>query len=94
MRSKRVLLDCRLSRERERFGFSTFSSYLDAVEAGTDNEVNARFIDLVTTHYTYFLRERRQFDFLRTTAFPELEASPGPSYAQAAPPARNATPPP
>lgn len=75
MRSKRVLLDCRLSRERERFGFSTFSSYLDAVEAGTDNEVNTRFIDLVTTHYTYFLRESRQFDFLRTTAFPEMEAS-------------------
>ncbi|MEI3230269.1 MAG: hypothetical protein V8S24_02790 [Gordonibacter pamelaeae] len=45
------------------------------MEAGTDPEAAARFIDLVTTHYTYFLRERRQFDFLRTTAFPELEAS-------------------
>lgn len=75
MRSKRVLLDCRLSRERERFGFSSFSAYLDKVEAETDSEATARFVDLVTTHYTYFLRERRQFDFLRTTAFPELERS-------------------
>ena len=75
MRSKRVLLDCRLSRERERLGFSSFSAYLDKVEAETDPEATARFVDLVTTHYTYFLRERRQFDFLRTTAFPELERS-------------------
>ena len=66
---------CRLSRERERLGFSSFSAYLDKVEAETDPEATARFVDLVTTHYTYFLRERRQFDFLRTTAFPELERS-------------------
>ncbi len=45
------------------------------MEAETDPEATARFVDLVTTHYTYFLRERRQFDFLRTTAFPELERS-------------------
>ena len=75
MRSKRVLLNCRLSRERERLGFSSFSAYLDKVESETDPEATARFVDLVTTHYTYFLRERRQFDFLRTTAFPELERS-------------------
>lgn len=75
MRSKRVLLDCRLSRERNRLGLPSFSDYLDLIESGTNPEAAARFIDLVTTHYTYFLRERRQFDFLRTTAFPELEAS-------------------
>lgn len=96
MRSKRVLLDCRLSRERERLGFSSFSAYLDKVEAETDPEATARFVDLVTTHYTYFLRERRQFDFLRTTAFPELgvqsQTAPGTSCAPAAPPAKSATP--
>ena len=75
MRSKRVLLDCRLSRERDRLKLPSFSAYLDLIESGTNPEATARFIDLVTTHYTYFLRERRQFDFLLTTAFPELEAS-------------------
>lgn len=73
MRSKRVLLDCRLSREKDRLGLPSFSAYLDLVESGKDPAAQARFIDLVTTHYTYFLRESRQFDFLSNTAFPELE---------------------
>lgn len=73
MRSKRVLLDCRLSRERQRLGLPSFSAYLDLIESGANPEANARFVDLVTTHYTYFLRESRQFDFLSATAFPELE---------------------
>lgn len=73
MKSKRVLLDCRLSRERTRLALPSFSAYFDLVESGLDPEARDRFIDLVTTHYTYFLRESKQFDFLRDTAFPELE---------------------
>lgn len=73
MSSKRVLLECRLSREQERLGLSSFTKYLDLVESNSDPNVRARFIDLVTTHYTYFMRESKQFDFLRTTVFPELE---------------------
>ncbi len=73
MRSKRVLLECRLSHERDRLGLPSFSSYFDKVESGADPEATDRFVDLVTTHYTYFLRENTQFDFLRTTALPELE---------------------
>lgn len=72
MRSKRVLLECRLSREQERVGAASFSAYLDLIESGLDPEAHARFIDLVTTHYTYFLRESKQFDFLRTVALPDL----------------------
>lgn len=73
MHSKRVLLECRLSRERTRLNLSSFSAYLDLVESDLNPEASNRFIDLVTTHYTYFLRESKQFDFLRNTVFPELE---------------------
>ena len=73
MRSKRVMLECRLSRERDRLGLPSFDSYLNMVESGKNPEASARFIDLVTTHYTYFFRERKQFEFLRDTAFPKLE---------------------
>ena len=73
MRSKRVLLGCRLSRERARLGLPSFSAYLDLVESGLDPVASDRFVDLVTTHYTYFLRESKQFEFLRETAFPDLE---------------------
>lgn len=76
MSSKRVLLECRLSRERERLGLPSFTAYLSLVESGLDAEASARFIDLVTTHYTYFLRESKQFEFLRETAFPALERGP------------------
>lgn len=75
MSSKRVLLECRLSREQERFGLPSFSAYLDLVESGFNQEAHDRFVDLVTTHYTYFLRESAQFDFLASTAFPELLGS-------------------
>ncbi len=71
MGAKRILLECRLSRERERLGLSTFSAYLDLVESG-DAEANRRFVDLVTTHYTYFMRESSQFAFLADVVFPEL----------------------
>ena len=72
MGSKRVLLECRLARERERLGLPSFSAYLDRIVSGRDRRACNRFVDLVTTHYTYFLRESAQFDFLASTAFPEL----------------------
>ena len=74
MGSKRVLLECRLSRERERLGMPSFAAYLDLVESGRDLQVRDRFVDLVTTHYSFFLRERGQMDFLVKTAFSELLA--------------------
>lgn len=72
MESKRVLLECRLARERERLGLPSFAAYLNLIESGRNQQARSRFIDLVTTHYTYFLRESSQFDFLTSTAFPEL----------------------
>lgn len=74
MESKRVLLECRLSRERDRLGLPSFAAYLDVVESGRDPQACERFVNLVTTHYTYFLRESGQFDFIAKTAFPELLA--------------------
>lgn len=71
MNAKRILLECRLSRERERLGLPSFNAYLDIVESG-DTEVRRRFVDLVTTHYTYFMRESSQFAFLCDTVFPRL----------------------
>lgn len=71
--AKRVLLECRLSREREHFGAATFSEYFDLVERDAYSEAQLRFVDLITTHYTYFMRESSQFAFLTDTAFPELE---------------------
>lgn len=73
MKAKRVLLECRLSREREHLELPSYSHYLDLIESGANPAATARFIDLVTTHYTYFMRESSQFTFLEEVVFPELE---------------------
>ncbi len=73
MKSKRVLLDCRLAQEQKLAKANSFSSYLNLVESGTDQTAQHRFVDRITTHYTYFMRESSQFDFLVHTAFPHLE---------------------
>lgn len=72
MEAKRILLECRLAHERARLGMPSFSAYLDLLEAGCDSVAETRFADLVTTHYTYFMRESSQFAFLESHAFPEL----------------------
>ena len=74
MNSKRTLLECRLARERDRLQLPSFSAYFDLVESGRNQQERNRFVNLVTTHYTYFLRESAQFKFLFATAFPELLA--------------------
>lgn len=73
MRAKRVLLECRLTRERERLELPSFTAYLHLIESGSNPHAFQRFVDLVTTHYTYFMRESSQFSFLEHVAFPELE---------------------
>ena len=72
MAAKRVLQECRLSRERERLGFATYSDYLDLIESEKEHPARERFVDLITTHYTYFMRESSQLAFLQNRAFPEL----------------------
>ncbi|WP_232501791.1 CheR family methyltransferase [Eggerthella sp. YY7918] len=74
MKAKRVLLECRLTRERERLGLSTFGQYLDMIESEQNTTARTQFINLVTTHYTYFMRESSQFSFIRDTVLPELLA--------------------
>lgn len=72
MKAKRILLECRLAREQRRLDVPTFSTYLDMVESGHDAAIRAQFISLITTHYTYFMRESSQFLFVRDTVLPEL----------------------
>ena len=72
MRAKRVLLECRLTRERARLGCSSYTDYLNLIESGSDRTATERFADLITTHYTYFMRESSQFTFLKEVALPRL----------------------
>lgn len=59
-----------------RLGFATFGDYFAMVEENPGSPEEQRFIDLITTHYTYFMRESSQFDFIRATAFAELSQRP------------------
>ena len=81
LEKKRVLIECRLNRELDKWGAVSFSSYFRMVEADKSRKMADEMIHRLTTHYTYFLRESQHFDFIRDKILPELEKSgPGDCY--------------
>jgi len=71
----RFLVEKRVARRIDEGDFGSFASYLYALRhgAGADLEF-ANLIDLLTTHETYFFRERSQLDALVHEIIPELRA--------------------
>ena len=66
--AKRALVVGRLARRLRHHNLQTFSEYLQLVERqGVEGEWQI-MMDLLTTHETYFFREPKHFDFLRTHA--------------------------
>ena len=54
-------------------GMSSFDSYLDIVEAGTDQSEMGNFISALTTNVSHFFRENHHFDFLAKVILPSLQ---------------------
>jgi chemotaxis protein methyltransferase CheR len=72
----RFLVDRRVARRIEEGDFGSFASYLYQLRHGpsADDEF-ANLIDLLTTHETYFFRERAQLEALVREILPEKLAS-------------------
>jgi chemotaxis protein methyltransferase CheR len=60
---KRDMVYSRLARRLRAHGLARFCDYLDVVEAGADDEVEA-FVNALTTNLTSFFREHYHFDAL------------------------------
>jgi len=64
--AKKTLLVGRLNKRLRQFNFGSFAEYHRYVTSGSDPMELELMVDLLTTNETYFFREEKHFDFLRT----------------------------
>lgn len=65
---KKALVEGRLSKRLNLHGLETFSQYFRLLTSGEHPEEVQTAVDLLTTNETYFFREIKHFEFLRTQA--------------------------
>ena len=69
---KKQLISSRLTNMLIHDGYQSFSQYTDEIISGRHPEMISAMLDRLTTNYTYFLREKEHFNFLKQTVLPEL----------------------
>lgn len=67
---KRTLVESRLHNYLLKKGFTDFGAYLDY--ALSDGQEIGQILNLLTTNYSYFMREWDHFQFFRDTVLPEI----------------------
>lgn len=72
LEKKKVLIECRLKNELLKHGLDSFSEYMKLIKKDQGGELAEEMIDRLTTHYTYFMREKKHFEFIRDTILPEV----------------------
>lgn len=72
LEKKKVLIECRLSKELERYGLSSYTRYMDMVRRDTTGELAGELINRLTTNYTYFMREPAHYEIFKKTVLPEV----------------------
>lgn len=53
-------------------GYSSYTAYLNAVEADATGRLKQQLINLLTTNHTFFMREFEHMDFMREEVLPYL----------------------
>lgn len=72
--NKHALVSGRLDKRLRHYGFSTYTEYFRLLgKAGYEQET-LMAIDLLTTNETYFFREPKHFDFLKSQVIPDHPA--------------------
>jgi len=76
--SKQALVSGRLSKRLRHRELNSFGDYFRLIMQGTEAAELQTALDLLTTNETYFFREPKHFDFLRTQVLPQ--AQPGRTF--------------
>lgn len=69
---KKVLIECRMTRELEKYGVPSYERYLELVRRDPSGKMAEEMVDRLTTNYTYFMREPEHFRLLAEKVLPEL----------------------
>lgn len=69
---KKQLIQSRLQTTLQNEGFADFTQYVDHIVSTKNYNDIENMLNKLTTNYTYFLREKEHFDFLKNTALPYL----------------------
>ena len=72
LKNKKILIECRMTKELERCKVSNFGDYLRLLKKDSTGEIAGGMVNRLTTNYTYFLREPAHFTLLEEKIFPEL----------------------
>ena len=69
LENKRTLIESRLATIVKKLGFNDFKSYIDNLMNDTTGEQDSIIVGKLTTNFTYFMREKAHFEFLRNEIF-------------------------
>ena len=72
---KRTLIEGRMNAYLQRNGFSSYSAYMQALFGDTTGSEITNILNVLTTNYSYFMREWAHFEFYRKTILPEVKAA-------------------
>lgn len=74
MTGKKEIVRGRLENHIKAGGWNNFLDYMNAVENDKSGVQEKMLVNLITTNYTYFMREFEHFDFLRKVVLPWAKA--------------------
>lgn len=72
LEKKRVLIECRLTKDLEKYGLDSFAKYLELVHKDATGRIAGEMVNRLTTNYTYFMREPSHFKYLYENILPEF----------------------
>lgn len=72
LEKKKVLIECRMTKELERQGLTSFETYMEMLRKDKTGKLSAEMVNRLTTNYTYFMREPIHFSLLEESIFPNL----------------------
>lgn len=72
LEKKQILIECRMTRELERLGFTSFGAYFEKMQQDPSGRMAEAMVVKLTTNYTYFMREPEHFAILNEKIFPEV----------------------
>ena len=70
---KRTLVVARMQKYLRQNGFDTFTKYLDLIEKNPTPNALSELINRISTNHTFFFRENDHFEYMKTTALPEID---------------------